>query len=398
MRLAILSIHSSPLGRAGSKDTGGMSTYLRGLSSAMGQRGHQVDLYTRRPNSGEDRVEQVEANVRLINPGDGLAEVDKTHLYPYCSKVAESIERFSCLEKLDYDFIFSHYWLSGVTGHLLQKRWNKPHLIMFHTLGRAKNELCPGENEPQQRLESEARLARDCDLVIVASESEKKRVLNYFNISLKKMALIPCGIDRNLFKPLNNKDSQALKLYKGLKGPGKTLLAVGRIEPVKGFDLLIEAISRLPSEDNFKVVVVGGEGSDRSLLAALKDRAYNLGVSEQLFFTGVVDHSSLPVYYNAADLTVIPSYYESFGLVALESIACGTPVVAAPVGGIPELVSQNCTFGGLVKGRDPLNWAAAIQKLYTTSRPIPAPALEAGLAPYSWPAAAKKLELVLNSL
>ncbi len=398
MRLAILSIHSSPLGRSGSKDTGGMSTYLRSLSSALAKKGHQVDLYTRRPNSGTERVEYLEANVRLIYPGDGLAELDKNHLYSHCPAVAESIDRFSRLERLDYDVIFSHYWLSGVIGRLLKKRWNKPHLIMFHTLARAKNELCPGENEPQLRLETEAELARDCDLVVTAAKSEQKRILNYYDLSIKKTALIPCGIERSLFYPFNEKCHLDLKLHKGAQASGKTILAVGRIEPVKGFDLLIDAVSLLPAEDDLKVVIVGGEGSGRTRLAALKDKVYDLGLSDRVFFTGVVEHSCLPFYYNAAALTVIPSYYESFGLTALESIACGTPVVASPVGGVPELVGQNNAFGYLVKGRDPVSWAAAIRKLYTKSEPISRTVLKTGLAPYSWPDAAEKLELALSSL
>ena len=398
MRLAILSIHSSPMGRAGSKDTGGMSTYLRSLSSALGRKGHQVDLYTRRPNSGRERVENLEANVRLIYPGDGLAELDKNHLYSHCPAVADSIDRFSRLEKINYDFIYSHYWLSGISGRLLKKRWNKPHLIMFHTLARAKNELCPGEKEPQLRLETEAELARDCDLVVTAAESEKRRILNYYNLSIKKTALIPCGIERSVFHPINEKCRLDSKLHKGAQASGKTILAVGRIEPVKGFELLIEAVSLLPSEDDFKVVIIGGEGSGRAPLAALKDKVFDLGLSDRVFFTGVVEHSCLPFYYNAADITVIPSYYESFGLVALESIACGTPVIASPVGGVPELVGQNNAFGCLVKGRDPVSWAAAIRKLYTKSKPIPHTALETGLTPYSWPDAAEKLELALSSL
>lgn len=398
MRIAMLSIHSSPLGRAGSKDTGGMSIYLQGLASALGRRGHRVDLFTRKPNQGEDEVRQLEQNVRLICPGDGLGELDKHSLYPHCPAVAESIDRFKCSEQGWYDSIFSHYWLSGVVGRILKKRWKLPHLLMFHTLGRAKNETCPGEKEPSLRLELEAELALECDLVVASSTLEKERVVDYFALSPEKVALIPCGVARDFFYPFTPEKRRGAKLQVGSSPAGKTILSVGRIEPVKGFDLLVDAASLLPAEDDFELIIAGGDGKSSALMADLKERVYEAGLAKRVRFSGVVEHSLLPVYYNAADITVLPSYYESFGLTALESLACGTPVAASPVGIVPELIGPNSGFGILLDNRSPAAWAAAIRRAYTGMPPISPAALEAGLAPYSWPEAAAGLESALKSL
>jgi len=399
MRLAVLSIHSSPLGRAGSKDTGGMSTYLRGLSTALGQRGHRVDLFTRGSGSARNEIIGVAPNVRLVCPGDGLGRLDKTELYPHCPAVAESIDRFSRLDGGGgYDCIFSHYWLSGVVGRILQERWNIPHLLMFHTLGQAKNEACPGENEPRLRLETEAELARDCDLHVAAAERERGRIVEYYDLEREKVILVPSGIDRSLFYPFNQAGCLEAKQWAGGRPEGKTILAVGRIEPVKGFDLLLEAASLLPAEDDFEIIIAGGDHKSRVLTAALKEKAGALGLGGKINFAGVVEYDRLPVYYNAADVTVLPSYYESFGLVALESAACGTPVVASPVGVLPELVARDGACGTLVGERDPVKWAAAIRRAYTSKGRKSSRDLDAVLAPYSWPEAAVKLELALRSL
>ncbi len=398
MQLAVLSIHSSPLGRAGGKDTGGMSTYLRGLSLALGQRGHRVDLFTRRVDPGAETVCRLGPNVRLICPDDGLGELDKNLLYPHCPEVAESIVRFSKSDRCQYDYIFSHYWLSGVAGRILKERWHIPHLIMFHTLGRAKNETSPGENESALRLQTEADLARNCDLLVASAGGEKERMVEYFDLRPEKVALIPCGIDRNLFYPYDRQGRLAAKKQTGLLGDGKTILAVGRIEAVKGFYLLLDAAALLPAQDNFAVVIAGGEGRNKALNAALKEKARQPGLDGKVRFAGIIEHERLPLYYNAADAVAITSHYESFGLAALEALACGTPVVASPVGVLPELLGHNSAFGALVEGRDPARWAAAMRRVYRAGKPITGAALEAGLAPYSWPEAAKGLESALQAL
>ncbi|MDZ4133160.1 MAG: glycosyltransferase, partial [Dethiobacteria bacterium] len=290
-----------------------------------------------------------------------------------------------------YDFIFSHYWVSGVVGKLLQQSLKRPHLIMFHTLGRAKNEACQGESESELRIIEEEKLANNCDLVVTAALSEKQKLIAYYGLAKDKIAIIPCGINRMLFRPL---ESWKVRGQSGLSGGGKRMiLAVGRVEPVKGFDLLIRAAAYLPDEDNYKVVIVGGDAASSEQIAALKETAAGLGLQKKLLFSGLVNHDQLPLYYSAAAVTVIPSYYESFGLVVLESIACGTPVVAGPVGVVPELISEgdHDPFGRIIQGRDQVAWAAAIRQIYMQSGRINAAEIETRLASYSWPAAAEAL-------
>lgn len=398
MRVAILSTHSSPLGRAGSKDTGGMSTYLRGFSAALGEKGHRVDLFTRSYEGREERVLQVGPNVRLICPPDGLGFLEKDQLHPHCPAVADSIDRFCRREKMGYDCIFSHYWISGVIGDILQARWDIPHLLMFHTLGRAKNESCPGENESSLRIETEAELARSSHLLVAAAESEKKRLLQYYGLAPENVVLIPGGVERSSFYPFEPKAALQAKLKVGGGANSKMVLSVGRIEPVKGLDLILKAAALLPAEENLELFIVGGDDQSSTLIAALKEEAYRLGLGGIVRFAGVVEHDLLPYYYNAADTTVLASHYESFGLVALESIACGTPVVASPVGVVPELTGGNSSFGEVVEQRDPARWAAAIGRALTGSKPLPRAELEAVLAPFSWPEAAERFLAALTAL
>jgi D-inositol-3-phosphate glycosyltransferase len=391
LRIAMLSIHSSPLGRLGAKDTGGMSTYLRGLSSALGASGHRVDLFTRVSDRDSAGVVDVAPKVRLVSVADQLGILSKNELYPHAAVIAEAVKKFCRGDGAAYDLIFSHYWVSGVVGQLLQQSWKRPHLIMFHTLGRAKNEACREESEPELRIIEEEQLANSCDLVVTAALSEKHKLISYFGLANDKITVIPCGLDRMLFKPLASRKANE---QIGLNGGGeRMILAVGRVEPVKGFDLLIRAAAYLPNEDNYQVVIVGGDAASSEQIAALKETAAHLGLQEKLLFTGLVDHDQLPLYYNAAAVTVIPSHYESFGLVALESVACGTPLVAGPVGVIPELIieGEHDPCGRIVQGRDPAAWAAAIRQIYLQSGQIDAAEIEIRLAPYSWPAAAEAL-------
>ncbi len=396
MKMAFLTIHSSPLGRAGAKDTGGMSTYLRGLSEELGDAGHSVDLFTRAAESGAEKVRLVSPNVRLISLSEGKAPLAKEDLYPHLPALADAVIGFCREEGGNYDLVFSHYWISGCVGTILQAKWQVPHLIMFHTLGRAKNEACPGENEPALRLAEEEKLARTCDIVVVAAATEKENILNLYNLPPEQVAVIPCGVDRSLFRPLGREKSKA-ELFPG-EDRGEIILAVGRIEPVKGFELLINAVGLLSLQDKFNVVIIGGDHQSSARVDRLKESAADLGLHGRVTFTGLADHHELPLYYSAASVTVIPSYYESFGLVALESIACGTPVVAAKTGVFPELLLSVNTgpAGALLENRTPADWAAQIGRLLTRPKPIALQDIDQILAPFSWKKAAAQLLLLIE--
>ena len=372
-----------------------MSTYLRGLSKALGEAGHRVDLFTRAPAESEAGVWETDPNVRLIALDDGLGPLAKNEIYPHCPSIAASIDRFCRGEGTTYHFIFSHYWLSGCIGDILQQIWKLPHLIMFHTLGRAKNEACCSENEPSLRIAEEERLARAGDLIVTAAKSEKEKIIAFYGLPPEKVSVIPCGVDRTLFRPLESAETRAEnKEQSGIeRSSEKIILSVGRIEPVKGFDLLINAAGLLPAEENFKVLIIGGDEESRAPVARLKETAVRLGIPGKVEFTGVVDHHKMPFYYNEAAITVLPSHYESFGLVALESIACGTPVVAGPVGIIPELfAAPGCSsLVCLVPDRSPETWAAGINQMLIRSDPVESAEIDSCLAPFSWPEVAGRL-------
>ena len=390
LRMAFLSVHSSPLGVMGGKDTGGMSGYLLGLSAALGNLGHQVDLYTRAQHIGGGSIHSLSANVRLITVDDGLGPLDKKEIYPHCESIAQTVLKFIQAEQVSYDLIFSHYWLSGCVGRYISAAFNLPHHIMFHTLGRAKNEYCPSENEPQQRLAEEEALAKEADLVVTAALLEKDRLLHYYGLCPGKIAVVTCGVDRNLFSPGDCKEAREKLGF----GPEKIILSVGRIEPVKGFKLLVDAAALLPGEDNYRVVIVGGDSSSRAGIAALKEKIAEAGLAGRVTFTGIVEHHLLPAYYRAADLTVIASSYESFGMVALESLSCGTPLVGGTTGVMPELAGSPAALSPvtvtMVGSREPSAWAAAVRNAYLLKNPLSADRINNLLAPYNWPDAANQ--------
>ena len=394
--MAFLSIHSSPLGQAGARDTGGMSTYLLGLSGALGRQGHLVDLYTRAVNPGQAEILEIATNVRLIQVNDAFGSPAKNELYDHLPAIADKIDIFCQRTGSVYGIIFSHYWLSGCAGLILQQRWKVPHLMMFHTLGLAKNEACQGENEPQLRIDEEEALARGSDRIIAAAKQEKEKMLFYYGLPPEKVTVIPSGIDRDLFRP---GDWVKAKLQLGF-AKEKLILYAGRIEPVKGLDLLIKAAALLPAEENYRLLIIGGDDLNSPLVQRLKEISAELGIAPKVIFKGLVKHDQLSLYYNAADVTVLPSAYESFGLVALESIACGTPVVAGPVGIIPELVAPTGQGAPclLVTDRNPASWAAAIRQAFLLPKPISPTAIEAALAPFSWPAIAGRLAAECQSL
>lgn len=379
----------------GTKNTGGMSAYLLGLSSALAAEGHQVDLFTR-SNRRVEAVHTLGRRVRLFELNDRLGPLAKEEIYPERAKITAALLSLFRRRNLRYSVIFSHYWLSGLAGAEAAAVLNLPHLIMFHTLGRAKMESCPAEQEPAQRLTAEETLAQQSSLVAVASLSEKERLLNYYNLPAEKVILLPAGFNRHLFRPCDRRTARCKLRWPARE---KVILAVGRLEPLKGYDLLIQALARLSLPDQWRLVIVGGDGAEARRLSALRNLAADCRIKKRVSFTGPVPHRLLPLYYSAADLTAITSTYESFGLVALESLACGTPLVAGSVGVIPELAAAcpETAAVTVVNQREPAAWADAISN-YFQNRPAGQGQYEDLLAPYSWPYSAGKLDGHLTRL
>jgi len=358
-RVAMISYHTSPLAPLGGSDTGGMNVYVRQLSRELGQRGFLVDVFTRRQDASTPEVIEDGENVRVVHLEAGPRRpVDKGRLHQYLDQFEENMIRFASAAGLTYDLLHSHYWLSGRVALRLQERWGLPHVTMFHTLGEVKNRARVTEHEAPLRIQVEHRLATQADRIVCASQHEKHLLARLYDADPERVAVVPCGVDLDLFRP---QDKEAARRALGYRDE-RIILFVGRIEPLKGIDILINAAAQLGEESDFHVLIVGGDRRSRQQVSHLQELASDLGIGERVCFLGAVDHEQLPLYYNAADVCVVPSFYESFGLVALEAMACGTPVVASRVGGLTGTVRDGET-GYLISWRCPEPFAERLELL-----------------------------------
>jgi D-inositol-3-phosphate glycosyltransferase len=384
----MLSVHSCPVGRLGAKDTGGMSVYVLELAREIGKRGHKVDIFTRAHDSEHAPVIEVGENVRLIHLPAGADEhIHKLAVYLYLPDFACQMENFRKRNNLKYNLLFSHYWLSAWVGKILQGWWNVPHMTMFHTIGAVKNSVGIGEDEPELRVETERYLVRNCDHVIATTEREKEDIISHYGASPERIGVIPCGVNLDLFRPMDRKTA---KQQLGVS-EGKTILFVGRLEPLKGIDKLLMAMKHIAGEPGLRLMVIGGDGNSH-YDTELQRLSGELGIQHAVTFEGLVKHEDLPQFYNAADVCVIPSYYESFGLVTLESLACGAPVVSTRAGGAESVIQHGVT-GYLVEDNSPHQLAKGIKQLL--SRPeVDAEftaSVRASVAGFSWPDIAGKV-------
>ena len=360
LRIAMLSIHSSPIGRLGTKSTGGMSIYVRQLARHLGALNHPVDIFTCCAEQEAQALQHLYPNVRLIYiPGKawGLAP-SKNVLYDFRIRIADAIAGFSKDSGVNYDLIHSNYWLSGLVGRELQKRWRCPHCITFHTLGAAKVASYFGQKEHGERLAAEAGLMQDCDGVLAPTAVEKVCYAALHPGSAENIHIVPCGVDLEHFKPLNNPEVKEI-----ISGEleQKTLLFVGRFDSMKGIDTLLESLSSLSGKPPVQLLLIGGDGPGNGAYLDIKAKVHALDLDKQVVFLGPVEHLSMVHYYNAADAVVVPSRYESFGLVIVESLACGIPVASMPVGIAPEVIQPGLN-GYLAGAADAPNLATAIRQ------------------------------------
>jgi len=342
-----------------------MSVYIRELARELGRRGHWVDVYARAHDPTDDQIVELGENARLIHLEAGEVEdIHKLVVYSYLADFLSELESFRKRGGLQYDLIHSHYWLSGWLGRCVQRWWHVPHITMFHTLGAVKNTIGVGEDEPVLRIWAEKELAKDCQRIIAATEEEKEDLIRYCDASPETITVIPCGVNLDLFQPV---DKAIARRHLGFDDES-IILFVGRIDPLKGIDRLLAAMTHLEKRQGLRLVVIGGDDDSEAEVEGLQRLSQKLRIQDSVTFAGPVGQEELPRYYSAAQVCVIPSYYESFGLVALESLACGTPVVAAGVGGIESVVRQGET-GYVVKDNAPSGLADRIAALL--SRPDP---------------------------
>ena len=382
LRIAMLSVHSCPIGQLGAKDTGGMSVYIRELAHELGQRGHLVDIYTRIHDPKDPQIVSLGQNARLIHLKAGKDEViHKLAVYSYLPEFAHNLENFRKYHGLQYDLVFSHYWLSGGVGEYLQQWWDVPHITMFHTLGAVKNTIGIGRDEPKLRIRTERDLARNCHHIIATTEKEKEHLILYYGATPERISVIPCGVNLELFQPM---DKGTARQQLGFVDD-KLILFVGRIEPLKGIDQLLEAMSYLQNGQRPRLVIIGGDKNSQYEMKRLLELSRNLQIQDSVTFLGLIRQERMPYFYTAADACVVPSYYESFGLVALESLACGTPVVATDVGDLKSIIRQGET-GYVVIDNSPRRLADKIALLL--SRPSPdiesVFSIRASVSRFSW--------------
>jgi D-inositol-3-phosphate glycosyltransferase len=365
-RVAMLSLHTSPLAHLGrTRNAGGMNVYVRELARELGRGGMHVDIFTRRSDPDLPSIQQITERVRLLHIPSGPAQpLPPTELYPYVDDFTRRVARFAERSEDDYDIVHSHYWLSAVAGMRLADLWDVPHITMFHTVERLKMQQYGGgasELTPAAltRIEQEGRIAAGVDRITVSTEHERDALRRLYGLAPQKLRIVPCGVDLEAFTPGSAAERRAARQVLA-PGQAPTLLCVGRLDPIKGLDLLLESVARLRTQA--RLIMVGGDPAGDPEVERLRARAEELGIAERVAFPGAVPQEELPRYYRAADAVVVTSRYESFGLVAVEALACGTPVVAAQVGGLPSILHEG-TNGLLVRWRSPQAFAERLDEL-----------------------------------
>lgn len=362
LRVAIISYHTCPLATLGGKDTGGMNVYVRELAKQLGRVGVGVDVFTR---SQDEHVPHVIHDLgygnRVIHvPAGPELPLPKKELAAFLPEFVEYVLAFVEQKSIQYDLIHTHYWMSGIAGRDLKAAWNIPMVHMFHTLGLMKNRIArEGEYEGDYRIKGEREVLRHADKVIAATQAELAQLQWLYEVRTDNVVIIPPGVDTSHFYPIPKEEARE---YIGAQNNSKMLLFVGRIEPLKGVDTLICSLGVMKKHGVFErhkicLAIIGGDASvsEENMsheMARLHEIRDQNRLGEVITFLGKRSQDTLPYYYSAADVVVMPSHYESFGMVALEAMACGTPVVASQVGGLAYLIQDGVT-GFHVRDQEP---------------------------------------------
>jgi len=355
MHVAMLSYHTCPLATLGGKDTGGMNVYVQMLTRRLGRLGVHVDVFTR---SQDEHVPHVLHDLgygnRVVHiPSGPEIPLPKEELAHHISIYANEIISFAEKKGIQYDLIHSHYWMSGIAAISLKQEWRVPMIHMFHTLGLMKQRIARTSEEAEgaYRINGEREVLANADRIVASTQAELAQLQWLYQADPTKIAIVPPGVDTTHFYPIPKDEA---KEFVGIPEDGRLLLFVGRIEPLKGVDTLIKAIALMREKGVvdrnccLQLAIIGGdprpdEGELSQEMARLQALCDEYELFDLIRFLGKKSQDDLPYYYSAADTLIMPSHYESFGMVALESMACGTPVVASEVGGLAFLVEDGIT-------------------------------------------------------
>ncbi len=409
-RLAVLSLHTSPLAQPGTGDGGGMNVYVRELSSALARAGVACDVFTRAWSDDLPAVVDIEPGFRVhfvsAGPPSPMAKEALPSVVEEFAegvlKVMQASEGLGTEWDVPFDAVHANYWLSGIAGHLIKHRLNLPLVSTFHTLDRVKAEASPEEVEADAhhlRAEAEAAIIRCSDTVLASCSVEAAQISELYGADPSRIRIVAPGVDHAFFGP---GDRRQARRALGLSGEGPLLLFVGRIQPLKGVAVAVQALSALtPDHPDARLVVVGGPSGPQGGVEVARTEALvdELGLRDRVVFVPPQPHELLSTYYRASDVCLVPSRSESFGLVALEAAACGTPVVASDVGGLRSLIDHGRT-GYLVEEPTPAAFAAWVRQIL--AEPLLAERLSTGSVlrarRYTWSRAAHLLTEIYADL
>lgn len=362
--IALISVHGDPAAEIGQEEAGGQNVYVRQIGEALAKLGWQVDMYTRKASPDAADVVEHSPHCRTIRLKAGPETfIPRDCLYKYLPEFVASFKKI--FPKENYPLIHTNYWLSGWVALQLQQEFNLQWLHTYHSLGAVKyRSIAAIPDIAQTRLEVERQILAQADRIVATSPQEQEHIRKYVS-KRGSIEVIPCGTDVENFKAI---DRETAKVKLGFNKSDRIILYVGRFDPRKGIETLVLAFARLaakPAHENTHLVIVGG--SDRCRADGVEQRrieqlVQDLGSSDRTHFAGRIGHDRLPLYYSAAEVCAVPSHYEPFGLVAIEAMACGTPVVASKVGGLQFTVLQEET-GLLVPPQDEVAWELALDRL-----------------------------------
>ena len=384
--VAILSLHTSPLSQPGVGDSGGMNVYVREMAAALAHSGSQCRVYVRRGQMGLPSEVAIEPGVTVVHVDAGPAELGKEDLVDVVDEFADGVMA-DMRRQGRPDIIHANYWLSGVAGHRVKHAVGVPLAVTFHTLARVK--AATGDPESEHRAQAETDVIGCADVVIASCEPEAQQLQDFYGAPSQRIELAPPGVEHALFSPGNQDGARAAL---GL-GRGPVLLFVGRIQPLKRPLVAVETLACLARPDARLLVVGGPSGAEGEVeYQRLQDRIQDVGLADRVTLVPPRPHYWLSTYYRAADVVLVPSRSESFGLVALEAAASGTPVVAAPVGGLRSVVDHGRT-GFLVDDATPEAFAAQVAVLIDNPLLAAEVALDAAerARSFSWAAMARSL-------